>query len=107
MEPPGPISRWFDGVLIIICGLGCFLAFYMIEFHLCAKADCSELKITKIWVSFSELYILYGVGAITTGIYLIREKALIRLYRLAIALSVAMGVLLSTSAVIGVRIELG
>ena len=79
--PPGPIVRRFEGVVVCISGLLCFGVYVLINFDICKKTNCNKLAITKFYASVSEVYIVYGIAIILTGVYLYSNKELNRMYR--------------------------
>jgi len=52
------------------------------------------------------LFIIYGLAIFLVGIFLIREKEIIRIYRLGIVVTVITGFILSAIIVFGIRGEL-
>ncbi len=105
--PPGNAGRWADGMVTCLVGVACFLVYYLIRFDLCSRGNCDSLLYTKFWVDMPELFILYGCAVLIVGIFLIREEAIIRIYRLGIVVTVLTGFLLSAIVVFGIGRELG
>ena len=74
--------------MVCLMGLTSFLAYYLIEFDLCARRDCENLEITSIFVSLNIVYIAYGLVVLITGIYLFKAEQLERIYRFGIEMTV-------------------
>jgi len=106
LAPPGSTGWWADGLVICLIGAGCFFVYYLIKFDLCAQAICRDLVFTKFWANSPELFIIYGLAIFLVGIFLIREKEIIRIYRLGIVVTVITGFILSAIIVFGIRGEL-
>ena len=107
LKPPGNAARFADGFIVCVTGIACFFAYYLIKFDLCIKYNCDELVYTKLWASLPELFILYGLAILLVGIFLIREKEIIRIYRLGIVITVLTGFMLSAIVVFGMGAEIG
>jgi hypothetical protein len=107
LTPPGSAERWADGIVVCFVGVACFLVYYLIEFDLCGKADCSDLVYMKFWANMAELFVLYGIAVLIVGIFLIRDNETIRIYRLGIVVAVIAGFVLSAAVVFGIGKELG
>ena len=87
-RPPGSFARRFESCMVCLMGLTSFLAYYLIEFDLCARRDCENLEITSIFVSLNIVYIAYGLVVLITGIYLFKAEQLERIYRFGIEMTV-------------------
>lgn len=104
--PPGPIMRKMEGVVVCICGLGCFLVYALIKFDLCATHDCRKLEITKFYASLPEIYLAYGIACIATGVFLYSNREINRMFRLGIESAVLIGFVLSGMIIFGMLIEM-
>ncbi len=104
--PPGPIMRRLEGLVVCICGLGCFLVYALIKLDLCVKSDCKKLVITKFYASLPEIYLAYGIACILTGVFLYSNKEVNRAFRLGIEMAVITGFVLSGMVVFGMLIEI-
>jgi len=107
LSSPSAAGRWADGVIVCLVGVACLFVFYLIKFDLCGNDKCGDLVYTKFWANSAELFILYGLAIFLVGIFLIREKVIIRLYRLGIVVVVITGFILSGIIVFGIGSELG
>lgn len=105
--PPGPIARRLEGVIVCFSGVTCFLVYKLIKFDLCNSRDCSQLVVTDFFARLPELYLLYGVASILTGIFLYMDKEISRLFRFGIEMSVLTGTMLSGMIAFGMLGELG
>jgi hypothetical protein len=83
-KPQGSISRWIDSIMLILSGLSCFLIYYFIEYDVCTKGECSKLFITEFWVETTFIYLVLGVSLLIVGVFIAKEKDLIRIYSLGI-----------------------
>ena len=105
-RPPGPIMRRIEGVVVCISGLGCFLVYALIEFDLCATRDCGKLVVTKFHASLPEMYLVYGLACLSTGVFLYSDKHLNKISRLGIEGAVLIGFVLSGMVLFGMLIEM-
>ena len=104
--PPGPVMRRLEGLVVVICGLGCFLVYVLIRFDLCADGNCARLAVTKFHASLPELYLVYGIASILTGIYLFSNEQVSRAFRLGIETAIIVGFVLSGMIIFGMLIEI-
>lgn len=82
-----PISRWFNILGLCLVSISSMLAYGVIEFDLCNKHNCTELKITGIWHKFSLAFILFGFLALGMAYFLKKEKNLAAIYSDCIVLA--------------------
>ena len=98
--------RSIEGLVVIFCGPSCFLVYGLIRFDLCADGNCSRLAVTKFHASLPELYLVYGIASILTGIFLFSNKQLSRAFRLGIETTIIVGFVLSGMIIFGMLIEI-
>ena len=98
--------RRLEGVMVCICGMGCFLVYALIKFDLCATRDCEQLVVTKFYASLPEMYLAYGAACILTGVFLYSNKDVNRTFRLGIEAAILIGFVLSGMIAFGMLTEM-
>ena len=103
---PSQIMRWFDGGVVVLSGISSLIGYYLVKFDICAGTNCSNLKVTKFLVSLPELYLVFGASTIISGVFLMRNRTVARVYRLGIEVALLVGALLLGMLVFGINIEI-
>lgn len=60
--------------------------FWLLNFYICEKLDCSSLVITNIWIKQSFMFIVMGVCNIGTTLFILKNKDIPNIYVAAISL---------------------
>lgn len=80
--------------------------YILIRFDLCADGNCNHLAVTKFYASLAEIYLVYGLACISTGVFLYTNKQVNRIFRLGIETAIIAGFVLSGMIVFGMLIEI-
>ena len=106
-RPQGNIARYFDSAFLLFGSITVALVYYSINFELCTNDKCSDLVITKYWVSSSVFYLIFSVSLFITSVFVFKNRELPRIYSFAITVGFGSAVVLSGMLLFGIVREIG
>ncbi len=78
-----PKTKFGLGLNLFFIGSSAIIAFgsyCLITFDLCVNDNCTNLKFTRIFVTLSSLYVLFGVACLVVAHFLFKNKLLPSIY---------------------------
>ena len=86
LSPQGKIGRFFNISILCLSSFLFLYQFWLINYYICEKADCSSLVITDIWIKQSFMFIIVGLCNISTTLFIYKNKNIPNIYITAISL---------------------
>ncbi len=106
LSPPGPVARIVDGAFVCLAGAAAVFVYGIIAFHLCADSACDGLRYFRLWALHPIIFLIFGLSALVTGVYLMVDRQGGRLFRYAIAFGVLSGFIILAPIAFGIGMEL-
>ncbi len=106
LKPRGKVSRYFSTAFIFLVGAASIYLYFAIVFFLCSGNSCADLVITRPWIRMPELFALYGICCLVTGVFIFRAKNIQVVYTWAIDILIGSGFLLFSKAFFAIAIEI-
>jgi hypothetical protein len=85
-SPQGKISRFFSLSVLGFSSISFVYNYWLINYYICNKVNCSLVTITDIWVKLSFMFLIIGFCNLVTVIFLYKNKETPNLYVTAITL---------------------
>jgi len=102
-----PVARWVNVIAVFIMSVLSISCYFIIDHFLCKGGACEKLKVMSLAITFSPMFIVYGVIGLLIANY-IRVKEDIRVAESdAIALITSLGVLFVVLLAMGIWREVG
>ncbi|MGH1485597.1 MAG: hypothetical protein ACRBCI_05200 [Cellvibrionaceae bacterium] len=107
LRPKKTIGRFVNLSMIILASTASTFAYFFIHFHICDNLQtCADLKISRLFLTLSPLYIVYSLCCIGVAVFLFKSKNLPSIYSDCIALSVTFGLFFTCIGPIIIAYEL-
>jgi len=94
LKPSSKIGRWFNIFELLSVSIGSFIVFYIVQNDMCIGSDCKSFSATKIIITISPFFIVYGVTSLVVAYFLANNKNLAVLYANSITIMSMFGFLM-------------
>jgi len=102
-----PIARWVNVIAVLVMSVLSISCYFVIDNFLCKGGACEKLKVMSLAITFSPMFIVYGVIGLYVANY-IRVKEDIRVAESdSMALITSLGALFAVLLAMGIWREVG
>ena len=105
--PQRKIGRIFTISILCLSSFLFLYQFWLINYYICEKSDCSSLLITGVWVKQSFMFIVVGVCNIVTILFIYKNKDIPNIYITAISLGFLTAAVITGYIPFAIGIEAG
>jgi len=86
LTPQRKTGRIFTISLLCLSSFMFLYQYWLLDYYICEKFDCSSLVITDIWIKKSFMFIIIGICNIGTTLFIFKNKNIPSIYVAAITL---------------------